>query len=445
MHTPTPPGRRTLARARPAAVALLAALTLATAASVTAEVRDRALLAGAGSPASRALALERLAPRDPTVLLRALEHEPDALVRERALTLAPTLAPPADVARILALRLDRAHPGQPPLLVDLRAAGAQGDARALGPLARILGLRGLSRTCRAAALTAVGAISSRRGLPFDRIPWTRLEATTLCELACSLDEDAAPWRVALVRALARRLPLDARGLDSLRRRASLAPGPDACSEPPGALDLLLVRGDRPTLLSLSPEHEDRAGLLAPVTFLLPAPSPADLDRLFALDSWGGRGAWRRLAAGASRSSGRSALLAALSRLRGAPRPAAVAAAVLLAREDNPAARAWLAPVACGSDPLSLWARAALGSFDLDDPSSLEALARDGTLEALPPPLVEDALHRGRAGSAAALARAVGRPDGSLAFVLEPGGGPGSHAFLTDLAIEAFSTAVPRER
>lgn len=444
--------RAPLARVRPFTLGLLAALVVATAASGAAEVRDRAVVAGAGSSEARAHALERLVNADggTSVLRRALEGEENAVVRETALGLAPGRLDRAEVAALLAARLGRARGTEPATLVDLHAAAAQGDERALGSVARLVGERRAPARVRLAAATALGAIATRRGLALDRLPPVSLDASGVGELAESLDEDAAPWRIGVVRALSRRLALDPRALERLRARAraTLAPEPGACVAD-GALDLLLVRGDHPTLAALPLEASDRAGLLAPLGCLVATPDPDELDRTLALEAWGGRGAWRRLEALASRASGRAALREALERAADPRRPAAVAASVLLSRAGDASAARCLGEVAAREDALGVWARAALGEPALEDPGALESLGASGLLEELPPPLVLDAVHRGGERAAAALARALGRApgagDGELAFVLEPGAGDGARVFLTDLAIEAFSTSGSRER
>jgi hypothetical protein len=441
-----------LSRSRTSARRPLLAAGLAAAAALAAlgptDLHDRAVLALARDPHARAEAFERLSRKSggSRVVREELEMEEDPCVREHALAAAPSRLEPDEVARILARRIARGP--SPASLVDLRAAGAQGDERALEPLLGLAGERLVPERVRLAAFTALAAISTRRGITLDALPGRALDPRALLDLARGLDDDAVPWRARALRALAKR-SLDGASSAALRARAfaegSDRPDDDDDDDAAAAGDVLLLGGDRATLDRLSGDELDRAGLLLPLGVLVARRDPVELDRTIARERWGGRGAWRALEATLAWESGRAALRGSLERVGRADRPATVAALVLLSRSGDTAARERLESVASGTGTLTRWARAGLGRYRLDDPVELEALAVSGELEELPPPLVEEAVRALGPRAVVALARAAGASDGRLAFVLEPGAGTGSRRFLTDLAIEAFSTQDARER
>jgi hypothetical protein len=251
------------------------------------------------------------------------------------------------------------------------------------------------------------------------------------ELAAGLEEDAPEWQVRVARELARRLDFTEPDLRAARAHAAEELEWGAC-EPSGELEVLLLRGDGPTLELAARDAPDRLGLLAPPAWLRARDDPAELDRELAREAWGGRGPWRRLEALAATDRGRADLRAALERAPARRTPPNVAACVVLARAGE--VRPELEAVARGQDVLARWARAALEPQGLADAEGLERLAREGSLEALPPPLVADALARLGARAGVALERAAAEA-----------GGARPRRFLTDLALEAFSTDGPSGR
>ncbi len=343
---------------------------------------------GATEPERRARALADLLARGrgASLLEDAIVREEGAL-HDRALELAAG----RDVAAALARRLEK-HA----TLEDLRAAGALADERALPALLGLL--RTTVHRPRAAAFTAFAAIVARRGLPprsLPRLEWS--ERGILGELARGLEEDSPPWRGDVLRALAARLrvePLElARARHALHERDSCDGGralEERC--------VFWLRGDPIELAGFEDDERAVVGLLAPQGALARRVDAAILDRVLALDGWGGAGEWRWLEAARA-----DLLEAALARAQSPTRPAALGARLLLARSFE-------RPVIDEADEAMPPAQALLGPED-----------------------------------APALVRAAGRADGRLARVLEPGAGTLRERLLLDLAVAALSRAPPASR
>ncbi len=345
---------------------------------------DRAVYSFSSSLDARTRALDRLLDRGHGEALDPAIRFEEGSLHERALARAPAF----DVAEALADRLRRG-----PTLADVRATAALGDERSFPGLVDLLRQGGggaerpprslrPERRPRAAAFTALAAIAARRHVPASALPrLTWADARLLGELAAGLEEDSPPWRGDLLRELAESLVPDPGELERAREE-----GPEeralAC--------FLWLRGDEVALARFPEEERALVGLLAPLEALGRRVDPAFLDRVLALDQWGGAGDWRWLEA-APRDQLEWALACAADRTR----PAAVAAALLVA-----------------------------GRF--------EAPPIDERIEDAPPP----ALALLGARDVPALVRAAGRPDGRLARVLEPGAGTLRERFLLDQAVAA---------
>jgi hypothetical protein len=331
---------------------------------------DRAIYSFSSSLDARTRALDRLLDRGHVGALDYAIRFEEGSLHEHALARAPAF----DVAGALADRL-----GRGPTLADLRAAAALGDERSLSVLADLL--RTTERRPRAAAFTAFAAIVARRHVSAGTVPrFTWADARLLGELAAGLEEDSPAWRGDLLRALAGNLAPAPGELARMREEAA---------EDRALACFLWLRGDEVALARFPEEERALMGLLAPLEALGARVDAAFLDRVLALDQWGGAGDWRWLEA-----APRDRLEWALALAPDRTRPAAVAAAFLVAGRFEP-------PPIDGIEDAPPPALALLGPRDVP-----------------------------------ALVRAAGRADGRLARVLEPGAGTMRERFLLDQALAA---------